>query len=352
VTAHGPGGRRINILATTDANGVCRLVDLAPEKIEVIAETDAELVAPVFRLGVFQSEVTRVVDCTAGDGRAEIVVPPVVDAVLATTVNGKPGFPPGLGVTVGVHPAVLDYVDPPRAAWDVEHGEIRFRARRPTKGRELRAYASVPDRPTRWPLLEWDAETHRLFASLDYGATATIVAHVVKPAGGERPWRFEEWRLERRVDATRWESQWKLSTADDGGGDLFENVPVGRYRVRDRLTGVCSDLKDVGPGERIVLSIDLSRSWDLEGDVDVPEGTDRERVIVRREGEGLVFDGDMREGAEQRHVTSFGWRMPGDRPVRIVASHPDLVAAEGEGEVVVTEAVPKVHLRLVAKPSR
>jgi hypothetical protein len=243
-----------------------------------------------------------------------------------------------MALLVRVHPASTEWVDPPDAVWDEKAGEIRFRTRRPAVGRELAAIALIPGVGTRYTTYQWIDESKRLEAVVDLGPTGNVAAHLVLPEE-----RTADWLLERRRKDGHWQA---IGWRDDRGSvdRDFDNVPAGRFRLRDVRSGACSEEADVPAGGHAGLWLDLSRCGDVNVVVTIPAGVDVDRLIVRR-GAGIAFD-ESNPRAEARGDQHPEFVVPGDRPVRITASHPDLVS-DGEGEAVVTTPGDTVRLRLV-----
>jgi hypothetical protein len=140
----------------------------------------------------------------------------------------------------------------------------------------------------------------------------------------------------------------------DGGiafGPLrFEPVAPGRYRALDRARGVFSEEFDVrAGGPPATVELDALRSGIVRGRVEVPEGHLYPSVRIERIDEGAdPRDRWVPEAVKVADDGTFAVQVPGDRPIRLRAAHPDLDAVP-DGEVVVVAPRDGVVLRLVAR---
>ena len=330
----------------TGSDGSVRIGDLPPGRVSVTLEAHAELVEEA-RRGVFEDELRRRVDLGSADGEATFTMPPWVDARLEISDGGRPGFPAGLDVVVGMHPASVAYVEPPAAAWDTKAATVRFRLRRPTGARILKALVTAPGRSTVWADFRPDEAGDTLVARAEMGAAGSVVATVL--SAGARDLAS---LLQRRGDDERWGPVWTTRRAREDAHDArlrVDDVPTGTYRLCDaEFTGAVSETVAVRAGERATITLDLSRVVKLEVSVALPDGVDVERLRIRRSGAGIDLP-DTNTRAWIDGTATWSWWLPGDRPVRIQAQHPDCEAAPGEGDVTVTDPGPKLSLRLVRK---
>ena len=127
----------------------------------------------------------------------------------------------------------------------------------------------------------------------------------------------------------------------DAGEFRFDGLLPGSYRVRDRLTGLCSPPVEVGPGERLAAArLDLTVLRRVHGRVVVPSPEDLRLVRILVEARDVDYAVNRR-ATNQRyqwdvapdHDGRFSVRVPGDRPVILRAVHPLLVPASGAGAV-------------------
>jgi hypothetical protein len=148
---------------------------------------------------------------------------------------------------------------------------------------------------------------------------------------------------------------------DDDGAFRFDALEPGRYRVRDKKSGLATDVVEVDPrlGARRVR-LDLGLTLRVSGRVLAPEGTDLSLARVLVEGPELGVEAEWwaREpgfpgNAERVRADdgSFAVQVPLDRRVTLRAWHPVLRAAPEEGAVTIEGSGSDVVLRLEPGPT-
>jgi hypothetical protein len=123
-------------------------------------------------------------------------------------------------------------------------------------------------------------------------------------------------------------------------------LPPGRYRAKDRKSGLATDPVNIESGAEVRIVLDLTRAGFVRGRVEIPAGTDPALARVRVDGIDLrEFGGNLlslaRDGTFQLSV------LP-DTSITLEASHPLLRAAN---KVPVTGPRDGIVLRLEAGPT-
>jgi RNA polymerase sigma-70 factor (ECF subfamily) len=291
------------------------------------------------------------VNLEAGDAQIEVVLRPPVVLLARVTEDGKPSLPPGL--VFGIRGATLrQRTDDPKT------GSVRFLLRAGSKDPVIQVNATVAGALEAKAVASWSEQEELFVADLPLKRKpgGTLVVRVKPPAKGRFLWEL------RRLDGPRGPEPIQgsafLGVQSDpvtGPPDCptFGGLKPGRYQfVSD--CGLATEPVEFGeePSTHEV-AIDLSKMQTVTGRFEAPPGTDFGRAIVLVEGEDLVapmkwsqgIGGAIMMGASTRDT--FMVRIPGDRPVRLRASHPSLVPAEPGGTFDVQGAAEGVVLRLV-----
>ncbi|MFQ5844787.1 MAG: hypothetical protein ACE5JG_07345 [Planctomycetota bacterium] len=341
-------GRRVGLVnqgnnliqeAQTDERGVARL-----ERLE-------GRLAELYVMGSHRFDrrlLMGTVDLRRGGvQRIEYTLPREREVEVTVTVDGKPGLPPNFHLTVG-NRALQD----PEA--DEEGGTIHGTVVLPHSDsigvsltapgyRRVFAMIRVPD---------GDAPLRHRF-TLERGLKCRVRL-VGWPEGREHR-RLSSLELQRRagegwftVDSPNRFPRLAREETEDGW--VYRGLEPGRYRIRAQGTGVVFDSVEVREGAPAPLLVaDLSRAALVSGRIEVPDGFDFKGAGVVLSGEGIEPDRTRwrQLGTRVRPDGAFESSVPGDRPVRLTATHPLLGPDPAEGHLDTTEGRAGVVLRLV-----
>jgi len=335
-----------------DDEGIVVFEGLVPTVFSVRALSSPELVEEGRRCVFSDGEA---VDLSAGDAEVDRVVEPVRDAVVSVWVDGAPGIPSQALISVGLQPETLEWTRPSGLEVDRARGEIRFRVRPPpARARRpqechLEVRLSARGLPAASTSLVLEEATGRLVGRLSLGTGGALVMSVRAPADGGASVYPE--RLE--ADGRWVPTGAKPAPVLDGRPDvLYEGIPLGRYRLRDTVSGCVSEVAEVVKGTNpVFLSLDLSRSGFAEGTVDLPEGAAVGDARVVATAKGIDLEGLDRYGPNFTVLPPnvFRVRVPGDRPVRLVPAAPGCIPDPAMPELVVEAPGAGLRLRLVRK---
>ena len=325
--------------ASTDAAGRVVFAGLPGGELEVQIE----------RPGTYQgSENVGRVDLEEGDARLDVVLSELIPAIVRVTSNGIPCLPSEYAIKSPLCAIAIQDEDPDRA--EIKIGIATANPEKPVSikftGRDY-DYAYIEARPA-------DLAEDPVLA-FDLKPSYSVLITVDPPGDG----RF---RVERQAwdeENERWDDTWftgglSIPNAPDGKFRFAFQEP-GLHRVLDLLSGMFEEA-EVGPGVREArLHLDLSSIECVGGRVDVPPGTDFDRVRVLVEGGGMettktlwMQGGEPPPGIEVGSDGRFESRLPNDRPITLRAWHPFLVPARDPGEVRIQGGQKGIVLRLVA----
>jgi hypothetical protein len=132
-------------------------------------------------------------------------------------------------------------------------------------------------------------------------------------------------------------------------------LPPGRYRAKDRRSGLATDPVTVESGAEARIVLDLTRVGFVRGRVEMPAGTDSAIVRIRIDGIDLrEFGGNLQTVARDG---TFRVTVLPDTSITLEASHPLLRAANKaavtgprEGVVLRLEPGPTATLELDSAP--
>lgn len=339
VWARNQGNNPLPDRAVTDAEGRATLKPRYAHLVEVF-------VGP--RHDAFGGTLAGSVDLARSSGALELRLPPQRELRLSVTLDGRPGLPGQFSVGFGMAPLTVESEDP-------EQGLLVLRLPLPT--------AQGPQKPTLWVQasgfapatvpLEVSEGDGPIQASVALELACVLEVAVRAPADGQSGLRLEAWS-----EGTQ---GWAYATGGgpDGSGTSepmpggkrvrYDALKPGRYRVVDGGTGEASDPVDLrAAGATGAAALDLSRSGFVKGTLELPEGFDARQARVALEG--VKATGPFGERTGIGHVWengTFQIRVPGTRPVVILASHPLLVPDPVIGRLEATGPREGARLRLV-----
>jgi hypothetical protein len=310
------GNNQLGGARTTDAEGVVRFDDLYGFRVDAYLLSDAGRPWPARRVGT--------VDLDKGSGTLDVLLMPEVDLVVKVRVDGKPAIPENYRLTADGQPVV----DP---AIDRERGEIRARVRPPKEDGVIAVVLGAPGfapakGTTTTGLIELDLEPAGVFA-----------VRVIPPA--DKRFRL---MLEKET-----ERGWQWGGArEKREGEIARFAPLtrGRYRAKDLDSGLTSDAVEVIEGAtEVTATLDLTGVGNVTGRIELPTGYGMRDVRI----EGLNPSPFRRYGIRPANNGAFVVRVPGNRDVKLRATHPLLTSAN---EVTVREPRADVVLRLRTGP--
>ncbi len=340
VWARNQGNNPLPDDAVTDAEGRATLRPRYAHLVEVF-------VGP--RREEYGGRAAGSVDLARGDGSLEVRLPADRELRLKVTLDGEPGLPGQFHVGMGMGPLPLLSEDP-------DQGLLVLRVALPEVAGPTPPVLwlnAVGFAPAQVPL-QAPAGAGPIEAAVALERGCALEVRVALPADGQSSVSLERW--------DEGGQRWGFSTGGglDGNGSTeqapglaisrFEPLKPGRYRVRDRATGEASDPVELrGAGASAAVSLDLSRSGFVKGTLELPEGFEAQQAEVRLEG---VDDGGPMLGGRvgRGHVWNNGTfqiRVPGTRPVRLVARHPLLVPDPVAGRLEATGPREGARLKLV-----
>ena len=332
---HNAGNQPLDDAVVTDADGRARFEGLSPAtgRVEVLGPGEW----PVW---------FGTVDISSSDASVEWTVPAERSVVLRVTLDGVRRLPAAFKVSGSAVQATGLTEDPATA-------EIRFRVR-PPRCAETAFMTLYGEGICAADFKVPTAGGEPVVIDLPLTAGRTLTARILLPAGVAE--RAPEAILLERWGASdaRWLRAFVPSAANgvvpgDDGIARLGPLPPGRYRLRDRTTGACSDVVELGASDPGPLTLDLSRRGVVRGRVVAPEGTtDLASAFVRLAATGLSPEAaaNPRSGVVGRDGSFAIW-VPGDRPVRLTVEHPRLRTDPDSGSIEVTSARDGAVLRLV-----
>lgn len=287
-------------------------------------------------------------DLREGDARLDVVVPERYEAVLAVTIDGRPGLPPTYRVGSNQLRWKIESEDP-------ERGEVR------TSSLAGATEATVE---------AWFAAASFLPAKLDVpvvrgGAPPVVPVALVRgatlrlDAKRAKEQKFGLW-IQRQGDDGKFANlpeQFRAMDRLNGANGLFEFAPLaaGSWRVLDEVTQLASEPVVLATGEERTASLDLSGAVVIRGRITVPAGTDFKdvRVVARGEPAEIATDRFARPtypGTFVRPDFTFERTVDGAKPF-VRAWHPSLTPPPGDPFVEVRDATRPVELALVDRPA-
>jgi hypothetical protein len=288
------------------------------------------------------------VDLREGDMRVDVVMPERFEAMLAVTLDGRPGLPPAYRV------------GSPNGFWkveseDPERGEVRVSSLAGAQESKVEAW--------------FGAETF-LSVKVDVpvvrGAAPPVVpvalvrgAHLRLDVKRAEKQRFAL-RIQRQGDDgkfTNLEAQYRAVDRVNGPSGLFDFAPLeaGTWRVQDEVTRIATEPVLLATGEERTATLDLSRAIVIHGRVTAPAGTDLRyaRVVVRGEPAEAGIDRFGRPTVPGTYVLedgTFERTIDGAQPF-VRAWHASLAPPPGDPYVEVRDPTRPVLLALVDRPS-
>jgi hypothetical protein len=285
------------------------------------------------------------VDLDAGSGRVEAKLARPREVHLRITLDGEPGVPPGLSAStwMGMSSSQL-----PVEVLDAAAGLVRLTWQPPAAGATARfavqAQGWVAADPTAALQLE-DAGTGVLERSFAFVGGAAMGVQVVLPKNGQANVFPQRWDAATGawVDAP----VGVVQLAADGSGRV-EPLRPGRYRLASRSDGAVSDPVEVGVGQTVTATLDLSKAGVASGRVVVPDGFDVSQASVEVDGRSYTPRAFGRRTV--RADGTFHVMLSGSEEVVLRPEHPLLVPASSGGTVKITEPREGLVLELVRGP--
>jgi len=328
-----------NLLAeavSTDVNGCAALTGITGQlvMVRVLAPDDAGMGDPAGS-----------VDLEKGDGRVEFTLPRKLELCLRFTLAGRPLLPSRFAVR-GMNRGYKVVREDP------EHGLAFVAISLPSDKHDFEldvrsaGYATVNKK-----IVLGNAAPPPVDVELEPAAAIVVRLEAIEKQNVEL--FAEEWIAEQ----SKWKSTsfYGVKSPNGAGGTYcFDDCAAGRYRVREKLSGVVSPEFDVPVSAcEVPVTIDLARVRTVSGVVEFPPDCrpDSVRVIVDgapRDEPTWLRGGDPYPGAAVDANGAFTLKLSGSRPERIRAWHPCLVPAHDDGSVEITSSRDGVRLRLVA----
>lgn len=327
----------------TGADGTATLKALPAGRYWIRVTPNREAVSGA-RWGRFGTEAAA--DLRKGPQTVEVQLPPIRDAAIRVMVGDRPEFPQGMKIYAWTDPGQLGYRRLDRGRWDATRGIVwvPLRARPPTKGvgseqpdRVASAIVTAPGYAHEWVPIRWDAKEGRFAGTARLKSAAALTAHVSGPDGR----RLSATLL--RMDPTDGWQEWTTAATalDDRPDNTFLALPPGTYRLAIDAWDLYGPPFDLAPGKKEV-TWDLRESGWVTGRVELPADIDPHGLRIHVEG-------DPGGEARKTNGNTFKVRVPGDRPVRVRATHPACTATNGADTIEVRTPSEGLLLRLVAK---
>ncbi len=272
--------------------------------------------------------------------RASFVVPDEQVVLLEVVLGNDTQLP-------STYSLFIDGMQKPAAEIeeDPERGELRVSHRPPEGREEVQVELQVPGfLPVKQKVSL--AETRPVRFQLWRGGT--VVVELLPPADGAF-----ELVLERSVkEPDYWLGVPSLTATrpDEHGINRFEGLIPGRYRVRDAVSGMTSEIMEIDPrvaGSReAAVLLDLSAQGWVPGQVVALDGHDLQAARVLKSGE---FRSDRPldlQGARVDQQGRFRIRGTHGQSIQLEVRHPILRPAEQGGRVSARAGATGVVLRL------
>lgn len=319
VQPRSPGNQALAPWAMTDASGLATCADLFGERVRV------QVVGPG---GTDSMRSAGTVDLEHGDASLEVRLAREMHVRVRTRIDGEARLPTEYAFSAGQGSRVLEEFP--------TLGEFVAVATPETLGSTPRATLSAPGFVrASVPLTSGSFDPQSLIEfELERACSLTVRVHT-------RPPEIAAIALEAWDAAT---ARWPNPTTPHpelyggngpGGVYVFDGLVTGRYRVRDRETGLCSVAvvltEEARSGE---VELDLAANDWVRGRVVGPSIADLAFGCVLVEGIDLAPRGEewlpaylSPDGWELSSDGTFAFRTPTDRTVTLRAWHPWLKSA-------------------------
>jgi hypothetical protein len=319
----------------TDGAGRVRFDGLAPVRhfIEILPESNAR--------GTSVGEV----DLSRGDEVKEVILGQEGTLVARVTIDEKPSIPEWLRWEIP-NGVVFD------SAVDRSAGTVRARVRAIGKpsaagSLELTGRGVRPGKIS----FAWPGGGETTSIDMPLFASPQVVVDVRADADSEVQMDVERWEPSA-WNLKPWEQEWWSSGVGPyAAGRVILDLRAGRYRLRDRVTGVLSkpfDVTERGPGVAAVL--DLTGLVTIRGRVEVPNAADAANVELVVDGDGIDAQHQKIPSGRSEGMTydgkAFALRIPAGRRVTISPWHWKHQPALEGGEVTLVGPRDDVVLKM------
>ena len=281
------------------------------------------------------------IDLRKGGGTIRGTLPPPgPQAELTILIDGEPRLPPTY---------TLRYAQqtPSDVEEDPDKGVVRFRLPAGVPHLALSAIGFLQT-TVKFPAVEGDGTAR---ATVELSRGGHCIVRVKPPADGQHRSNLRSLDTKSPGFALQRMGAMPEQLGSKDGWSLVRHGPLtpGRYAAFDSLSGAQTQPIEVHDGEEATLDLDLSTVRTIKGVVEVPEGHPVHQARVQAKAEGLYkspFPG-RQAGAQVRRDGRFQIRVPGDRAVRLVVTHPTLIPAPEGGSVDATGVSTDVRLTLI-----
>jgi hypothetical protein len=310
---------------------------LLARRVDISAESTVTVAMPL-----------ATVDLREGDAQLDVVVPERFVAVLAVTLDGRPGLPPTYRFSSRDFSWKVEAEDP-------ERGEVRVSALAGAQEKQVEAgFVAVPFLPAKLdvPVVRGAAPPVVPVALVRGARLRLDVKRAVNQKFGLR--------IQRQGDDGKFanlDAQFRAIDRMNGPNGLFDFWPLqaGTWRVQDEVTQIASEPIVLATGEERTASLDLSSAIVIHGHVTAPAGTDLRtaRIVARGEPAEAGTDRFSRSTLPGTYVLddgTFERTIDGAQPfVRVW--HRSLTPPPGDPYVEVRDPTQPVLLTLVDRPS-
>lgn len=339
VSARSQGNNPLGAPTLVDAEGRAVLRLMHPYLVEVYASRTNQ---------PWTGTALGTADLRQGDASVEGSVLSEREVLLAVRLDGRPGLPGEFTVNLGPAQATVLEEDP-------EAGTLRLRVavppsapsgQSPSLGMRAPGFA-----PASADLLAGEG-AGPLRATLDLAPAGVLRVRVKPPADG-RAGRVLVQRFDpaRRVWTQAIGDGMPLRRPGAGGPDAPQTYPdlvAGRYRAVALDAGEVSPEVEVAGGAEAEVLLDLARSGDVTGTVEVPEGFDVRQTTLQADlGELGDLFGAAPGRSSPRADGTFVLRVAGTRAVPLIVRHPLLAPDPASARVVLEGPQTGLRLRLV-----
>jgi hypothetical protein len=326
----------------TDANGKAVFEGLEQQMADVYVSMSK---------GLYSGRRVATTDLGKGEGRVEVTIPRLRDALIRVFLDGTPGLPKTLWASPQfAMPSSMNVESRDEAA-----GTARVKFWPAAGGGDtvipLEVAGWIIDGPLKIPASAPDPIELRI----DLRRSGSLDVEVVPPPDGRFALRAERFDPEK--------NEWLASGHDTqlhrpGQGQVdaqnhwrLQTLAPGRYRVREPSSSSLSDeVEVVARPEPATLRFDLSRVGWASGRVVVPAGESAAGITVRLDPAPPAAMWGQESGVRTGPEGTFKIRLPGDRDVTLTAESMLLMPAKDGGRVHAIAGAQGLEIRLVRGP--